>query len=296
MPGVFSHKVGSGYDDVQGVRYHFPSAYLRRVKSLVGDWVIDHDLHDRGRGANAYIAIARVDRIEPDPQRPDHSYAFLIDATAFLRDVPLTRPDGRPYEAMLTRDSGQLTTGPLANAVRELPLADFNAIVAAGMEANVAPEGFSEDAAPFATPQRPDVIATRAWRDSTFRARVLAAYDHRCALTGMRLVNGGGAAEVEAAHIMAVGEGGPDIVANGLALSRTVHWMFDRRLITFNDDLSLVRTRLLEPEGSRFLGNVGELTIPRGLRRADRPAPEFLAHHRQQTEAKVREHLGQSGF
>ncbi len=63
-----------------------------------------------------------------------------------------------------------------------------------------------------------------------FRRVVLRAYEQRCAVTGLRLINGGGRAEVEAAHIRPVEANGPDIISNRLALSGTAHWMFDRGL------------------------------------------------------------------
>lgn len=69
---------------------------------------------------------------------------------------------------------------------------------------------------------------------------VLQAYGSRCAITGLRLINGGGRAEVEAAHIRPVEASGPDIVSNGIALSGTAHWMFDRGLISVADDLQIL--------------------------------------------------------
>jgi len=102
----------------------------------------------------------------------------------------------------------------------------------------------------------------------------------------MRLVNGGGASEVEAAHIRPVADGGPDLVSNGIALTRTVHWMFDRHLITFDDDWRLMRTPALSAEASAFLGNVTGLALPE--RAVDRPSPAFLAFHRERTLRKAR--------
>lgn len=80
----------------------------------------------------------------------------------------------------------------------------------------------------------------RKVRDAAFRGHVLDAYDSRCAVTGLRMVNGGGKAEAQAAHIWGVGEGGPDIVQNGIALSATAHWLFDRHLISLDDDYRLL--------------------------------------------------------
>jgi putative restriction endonuclease len=42
-------------------------------------------------------------------------------------------------------------------------------------------------------------------------------------MTGLRIFNGSGRAEVQAAHIRPVADNGPDSVRNGLALSSTIH-------------------------------------------------------------------------
>lgn len=70
-------------------------------------------------------------------------------------------------------------------------------------------------------------LSSRIVRDCLFRRLVLRAYDKRCAITGLKLIDDGGRAEVDAAHIRPVGENGPDILSNGIALSGTAHGMFD---------------------------------------------------------------------
>ena len=86
-------------------------------------------------------------------------------------------------------------------------------------------------------------LTSRVVRDRVFRRTVLRAYDERCAVSGLKLINGGGRAEVQAAHIRPVEADGPDIVSNGLALSGTAHWMFDRGLISLADDLTILVSR-----------------------------------------------------
>lgn len=274
MPGVFTYKASSPYDDVPGERYHFPQIYLSRVERLVGDWVAFHELKDRGRGANGYVSFALVERIDPDPARPDHFYARLSGAGTFAAPVPV-HATHRPVEVGFNPQ----------NAVRIIDEAAFRRLLEladiAGGEA--AGDAFDETQTPF---ERPLAEMIRAKRAGWFRERVLAAYDRRCALTGMRLVNGGGAAEVEAAHIKSVADGGPDLVANGIALTRTVHWMFDRYLVTFDDDYRLIRSSLLSPEASAFLGNAFELRVPE--RTGDRPSRTFLAFHRERALEKER--------
>jgi putative restriction endonuclease len=96
------------------------------------------------------------------------------------------------------------------------------------------------------------------------------------------LINGGGRAEVDAAHIRPVEKNGPDIVSNGLALSGTAHWMFDRGLISLSNDLEiLVSRRVNDQEGVRALINKdGHARPPHRV--LERPHPHFLQWHRDQ--------------
>jgi putative restriction endonuclease len=88
---------------------------------------------------------------------------------------------------------------------------------------------------------------------------------------------------VQAAHIRPVEHQGPDSVRNGVALSGTVHWLFDRGLISIGP-----------PPGYEIL--VGRKGLPdamQGLVNADRrlrvppspllrPAEVFLGFHRRE--------------
>jgi hypothetical protein len=66
-------------------------------------------------------------------------------------------------------------------------------------------------------------IASRQVRDEAFRHAVQAVYESTCAMTGIKIINGQGRPEVQAAHIRPVSDRGPDSTRNGLALSGTVH-------------------------------------------------------------------------
>jgi len=149
---------------------------------------------------------------------------------------------------------------------------------------NAESDGFAEEQAPFVFEQareRATFLASRIVRDRVFRRVVLRAYDERCAITGLKLINGGGRAEVAAAHIRPVEAKGPDIVNNGLALSGTAHWMFDRGLIGLSDDLDILISRQAnDPDGIRsFINKTGRALPP--LRAHDRPHPHFLQWHRE---------------
>ena len=74
------------------------------------------------------------------------------------------------------------------------------------------------------------------------------------------------------AHIRPVGHNRPDITNNGVALSGTAHWMFDRGLICFTDELEMVISRHVnDRDGAEGLINrTGRLIGPELGR--DRPS------------------------
>lgn len=178
--------------------------------------------------------------------------------------------------------------------VRGLSPSDFSRIVEAGLadESTLLPRtgvvtvdhSLREERTPFVFDEARERVATlvsRVLRDRVFRRIVLRAYDERCAITGLKLINGGGRAEVEAAHIRSVEANGPDIVSNGLALSGTAHWMFDRGLIGLDDDLQIMVSRQAnDQDGIRGVINKSRrLLVP--PREADRPHPQFVRWHRE---------------
>ena len=125
------------------------------------------------------------------------------------------------------------------------------------------------------------MLVNRKIRDANFRHHVLDAYENTCAVTGLRIVNGGGKAEAQAAHIWSVADGGPDIVQNGVALSATAHWLFDRHLIAFDDRLCLLVSHNKVPsELLQLFPPVGQpIRLPRD--QALHPRPDFVARHRE---------------
>ena len=111
---------------------------------------------------------------------------------------------------------------------------------------------------------------------------MLDVYDSRCALTGMKLINGGGRAETEAAHIMSVEAGGPDVVGNGIALSGTIHWMFDRGLVSLGDNGDVLLSRKINDLDSvrKLINSGGKARLPASP--AQRPHPRYLEWHQSQ--------------
>lgn len=284
--GAFIHRADSIYDDSPAERYQFPGQYLGRAKECVGDWIVYYE-PVKVPDTKGYFAVAKVREIIPDPGTGGMYLAIIEPGTYldFANPVPFKAPEGI-IETGVLNEQGRIS-GRAQAAVRALSASDFNRIIEKGLagEEPLLPRSdhpsFHEDQAPFQFEQdRVTRLTSRTVRDRVFRKIVLTAYGQRCAVTGLRLINGGGRAEVAAAHILPVGERGPDIVSNGVALSGTAHWMFDRGLISLSDDLDILVSRHVnDAEGVWALLNKTRRAIaPKRL--SDRPHPHFLDWHR----------------
>lgn len=296
MPkAIFTTKVDPTYDDLPEERYHFPRTYFRQVDAVVGDWIVYYeprrgtgDLSSRG-GRQSYFATAKVNRIEEDPSRPDHFYALVSEFLEFDRPVPF-KEGSHYFEGALERDDGKTNKGAFGRAVRPISDVEYDLILQAGFVGTVrelSEHGTFERRAPKLDEEHLEFrhpiieqIVRRPFREAAFAMRVKAAYQNRCAVTGLRIINGGGRAEVQAAHIRPVAHDGPDSIRNGVALSATVHWMFDRGLISVDDDYSiLIAADRLPHTITRLLPDDRRLALP--ARISQRPHLPFLRYHRQ---------------
>lgn len=246
---VLLHKADSIYDDEPDVVYDFPRVYLNAIEEGIGDWVIYYE--PVKAGPRGYFAVAKIAQVLPKPGMQGRFLAMMEPGSFLPFDSEVPRlVNGRPLEASLTEPDGSPKIGGAVQlAVRRLPDADFARIVNLGLPQDlesieaarysVQPTRLDEDAAPFERPVL-ERLTRRPYRDVAFRRRVREAYGYRCAMSGLMLRNGGGRPEVQAAHIRPVESQGSDSVRNGLALSGTLHWMFDRGLISVADDCETI--------------------------------------------------------
>jgi len=293
---VLLHRADSVYEDVPDERYDFPRAYLKAVEEGVGDWVVYYE--PVKAGPRGYFAVAKIAQVIPKPG-VDGRYLALIEPESYLEfteEVPRLVA-GQPWEVALTAaDGGAKAGGAQQSAVRRLPEGEFAAIVRRGLPVDLeqieatrydrVPFEADEATAPF---ERPVIerLMSRPYRDVAFRRKVRTAYDYRCAMSGLRLRNGGGRPEVNAAHIRPVERQGSDAVRNGLALSGTLHWMFDRGLLSVADDWTILVSRNKVPRevSDRLIVASGKLCLPADPR--DRPHPENLRWHRENVFGQV---------
>jgi putative restriction endonuclease len=290
---VFTTKVTPSYEDLPEERYHFPRTYLNYVRRTVGDYIVYYEprrssaeLSSRG-GSQSYFAVARVESVTEDTNRSDHYFANIDRATYLDFDTAVPFYEGdQYYESALKKDDDSTNKGAFGRAVRLVPDDEFDRILKAGFAPilgekpaiEVPSLEISEPTAPF---ERPivEMMVSRPFRERSFMHNVRAAYSNRCAMTGLRLINGGGRPEVQAAHIQPVASNGPDSVRNGLALSGTVHWMFDRGLISIGDDYKILVAKNHVPEDAlRLLNRNGSINLPKD--QTLYPNAHYLKFHR----------------
>jgi putative restriction endonuclease len=280
------------YDDSPEEQYQFPKQYLGRAQGAAGDWIVYLE-PKKVRNSRGYFAIARVQKIIADPKAPDMFLAVIEPGSYldFAHSVPFGDRNG-PIERGLLNEHSRLS-GRAQSAVRPISSADFLSIIKNGLDETeqVPPRldvvepvpGFAEDQASYALEterRRLQQMTTRIVRDRIFRQIVLRAYNERCAITGLKFINGGGRAEVDAAHIRPVQHDGPDTIKNGIALCGTAHWMFDRGLIGLSDSFQILISRQVNDIDSvrAFVNNNGQAILP--TRPADWPHARFLSWHR----------------
>ena len=284
------HRTDSRYEDVPSEKYQFPKKYLTRAKRCEKDWVVYYE-PTKVPNSKGYFAVARIKEIKPDPNDQDtdnpEMYLAIIEPGTYLdfgNQVPFK--DGNTYfETGLLNEQGQVGGGNAQSAVRMISQRDFDRILERGLVKNeeILPRDDEDTEISSDLPGRAriDQLTSRAVRDRNFRRTILRAYGDRCAITGHRFLNGNDRAEAVAAHIRSVKDDGPDIVSNGVALSGTAHWMFDRGLISLSDDLEILISRQSNDQKAiqEFVHESRTLQGPNFD--SDRPRPEFLAWHRE---------------
>ena len=138
-----------------------------------------------------------------------------------------------------------------------------------------------EEWAPFVQENRAVYRVSAQKRDAAFRGIVLSNYSNRCAITGLQFYSSNHV-EADGAHIIRKDVRGTDDPRNGLALSKSVHWAFDRGIITISDQYEV----LVNPKARN--ANVAHFPLMELDRRPIllptdeyyRPHPEALAWHR----------------
>jgi putative restriction endonuclease len=185
---------------------------------------------------------------------------------------------GTPEYAALNAKIGTLRWGPVDPANPPVTVAQI-------VEAEeYIEEGAAE--APFAFNEERRTTETttiRKARDRAFRCKLLEQYDNRCAFTGRKFMSpvGSMVLGLDAAHVIPVSEKGSDHPANGLPLTKDLHWAFDRGLLGVAPDRTiLVPVSVRALSGNEFLRDLHGQPIREALDPNLRVMDEALKWHR----------------
>jgi hypothetical protein len=113
------------------------------------------------------------------------------------------------------------------------------------------------------------------FNSTNFRDTVLTAYGKQCAVT-REVISWKKFNNLEAAHIKPRAHAGTFLPVNGIALSRDLHWAFDKGLFTVNNSFKVVVHSELKHTSLQNYHDK-EIIIPEAV--AFRPLPQFLSYH-----------------
>jgi len=120
----------------------------------------------------------------------------------------------------------------------------------------------------------PDIIAN-LFTSTSFRDFVIAGYESLCAVTGT-VIRCDAYMNLEAAHIRPKSHGGTFMPNNGLALSRDMHWAFDKGFFTLDKKFRIVVHQKTTSEWLRSF-NGKSIRLPKDS--FFKPAVENIEYH-----------------
>jgi putative restriction endonuclease len=261
-----------------------------------------YEPRDDGRGRMSYVGWARLE--EPPYESPRRGARgerlWRVDYTSrveeFENPVPF-RYLGEPLESWLKPTTGR-SISTRGRSVRWIDPQDAVLIMQLGkagpVQTELSPVVVEPKAPLDDVAERSRRMVASLERDARFRRDVMEAYGFRCSITGLgigSLPQGRVSRLLDAAHIRPVGDRGRDAVSNGLALTPTVHRLFDAGLLTARwqgSALALVRSPELEvsmiespTQGTTIRLETGmALLLPRNP--ADRPSADQIRYHQRQ--------------
>ena len=280
--------------------YQFPSQYLGNFELLSTNadmLAIIYEPRGQSRsGRMSYVGwgiIRGVPIRDPNSATLRYTVKFLEPLRSFDRAVP-REIDGEPVERSLR----EIPRGNLRNvatfgrAIRGIEPDDVETILRYGSSDPLWVSLYDDEdgsQTPDGGSSRVRRLVTRLDRNVQFSKNVLGAYGRRCAVSG--LAAGGHGGLIEAAHIKPVGSPhfGPDDIKNGIALTPTLHRLFDRSLFSLKyvgDNLVVVTSSQLSDRmvhdtesGSGLRLECGQkVRLPTEL--SLRPDRRFVNHHR----------------
>lgn len=273
---ILTSKPNSPYADTTR-SYEYPRRYQRLFQPLnVGEPMIAiiYGPDDESSRRMAFIGWAALNSAPRTSARAtlNGEPQWIVDYVDDIQYFPVSVPFRIMGDAMerWVREWQPGTPDMRGRSVRYLEESDARHILELGYAGSLpvlSDYGVPDQGTTNLAAERATRLVEAVMRDAGFRRDVVRAYDSTCAVTGLSAVGQSRrrvARLLDAAHIRPVNDKGPDIVGNGLALTPTVHRLFDAGLITirwFGDDLQLATS----PDLDSRMVSIPERGIDLGL-------------------------------
>lgn len=131
-------------------------------------------------------------------------------------------------------------------------------------------------------PSIEDSMGSSIFNSALFHDLVMNAYGYKCAVTGRVIRYKEGKVDLfnlEAAHIKPQAHEGTFLPCNGIALSRDMHFAFDKGFFTISDDYTIIVSEKVKDSWLYKEYNGHKIFVP--TEPFYRPQPKFLQHHRE---------------
>lgn len=247
---VLMSKPESAYADTAS-SYEFPAQYLKWFEPLARGERMIAVIYEPGSGGAGRQSFVRWVQISRPPRRGPKSATsgrqlWTVDYD-WGKDFPNPVPrdiGGEPIEEWLRNvPLEQRSVRTLGASVRALADTDLTRILQLGHAGSteslfVYPE-LEEHETGLPIAERTRRLVSTLERATAFRDDVIQAYGYTCSVTQFTsgvLPRGRITSLIDAAHIRPVSASGPDTPSNGLALTPTVHRLFDAGLFTIRSD------------------------------------------------------------
>ena len=263
QPGhLFLFKLHAPHDYVVGGGYflRFTSLPTRLVWEAFGE----------RNGVSSYAALMRrLDKYRAETATGDTVIGNnILNAPFFFPEehwIPIPPDWKKNIVRGKTYDTGTAAGTALFTAVRETL-----ALTAAPQAGSPITDG---DGSRFGT----EYLARARLGQGAFRVLVTDAYHRRCAVTGEKTLP-----VLEAAHIRAHADQGPNSVSNGLLLRADLHRLFDGGYVTVDRDLRFVVSNRVREEyenGREYYAHHGRRLADLPDTPAELPSAEFIDWH-----------------
>ena len=299
---VLTSKADSPYADTPS-SYEYPARYRRFFEPLETAEpmiAIIYEPRSGGRGRMAYVGWAALHGTPSRSPRTTEAGRplWVVRYVDRMQEFPNPVPRdylGEPVERWL-RETPVANRNILSSgaSVRWLEESEGQLILELGYAGQLGAGVYSdapESQGEVLVAERSKRLVEAAARDSRFRRTVMSAYQFRCAVTGLSIGDvpeGRFTRLLDAAHIRPVGDHGSDSVGNGIAMTPTVHRLFDAGLITVrwtDDQLRLATSPLLSPDMIQSVDRGTNLRLDPGMplilpgNRSLWPSPEQVRYH-----------------